>query len=1639
MAKRKNCAFKILLISVLMILTASAVFLAQGCDDKGGKLACFYFVDGDESFEYYVGGGFISPPTEEKLKRYKSGYIYKGWATENGIYYTDDLWRSYTSKEDLWFSPVFEAIVYETYFIDFDGNTTTVSWTVESGETAREDIPKLNSERGYTVGWTEENEMHVAHKNVPLIDRKTYIANKVLNNYYINFKNVDLCTESSPKELKYTIESEYDLEAVAKEQLKRNGYDFDYWTVDDEKGARFTNIPKGTTGDMNLYAHWTLVKYTIEYSDCDGEDMSNAPTSYDYTQTADLPVLSREHYNFLGWKDEDGRNYTKIELNTYGNLKLKPFWSPIQYKITYSNNLDVTMRNLNPNRFSVETDITLEAPSADYCDFLYWAKGSAEGEQVTSITPGTNGDFKLVAIFKPQTFNITYTDVKDVDTSDYPDKYTYLEGIEKLPEPEVDGYTFDSWSYGGIKFTKISKEIGGDIEFSAVFIPLSYTVTLDAAGGFLNSTSATAKYERDFYLPVPERAGYDFVGWFVGSTQLTGEKGNSLNKYSVLDDVEAVAHWTLHRYTVTFDVDGGTDIEPIKVQRGDTFDMPVAVKSGKRFIGWFDADGKKMYGTHFTVEDDVTMYAKFGDFTPISDKSDFLKIKDDPSGNYYLTGDINMQGEQITPIGTFSGILDGNGKKIYNFTMQSSTDEVRKFAIINNLTGIVKSLYIDDCSYNINVSYDIGGGNPAYGILAATNAGTIYDCHILNAKFTASLLVRTRTEVARLNTYIGVMVGDNSGVMENCTAKSECNAVLRGYYLATFNMPIFRYYFGGLAGCSYSEMTGCGATPIIRIQSGWEECYININNDHYEMHTDVGGLVGAAFGGSKSVDCYANSEITYLKSASYYGSSASYINVGGLVGEANAKAKLSASYADSSVRVEGGAAATMSVGGFVGASQAESQVLGCYADTDIYDNCGTGVIGGFVGNGMGTVQNCYAKGAVRANASGKVGGFVGYIYRTGTITKNYSCTNVYSANAISGFFTAGCEGISSKNYFDQDIIHIKGGKEVLTPENADVKGLEKSRLWSKELLVDTLYWNDEGWIILTDQDPLLKWETTPVGGHNYQKRVVEPTCSDGGFTVYTCTDASCPHRTFISDFVAPLEHKWELVKVFPSTCTEEGYGYYHCEVCGEFGKFDFTDALGHMGTDVGDEQQINDAIAADNTLSRPRGASCQEYGIALKYCDRCETYYNEEIEKTEHSPIPTQAIEWVKCTADGVMSGTVCEHCGEVLTEGRVIPAHDYKLKETVNEPTCTEEGYAIYVCSACETEEIRIIPPKGHTDADIDGICDIETCRALVFTAADISTFIHISDETGLRNIAKNLSERYVLDCDITLSAEWTPIGSEARPFIGIFYGQGHKIIGLKISALSNVAVNKAQSYGMFACVGKGGIVCNTVLQDPIMSFGNRSLTAGTIVGANNGNVIGCKVINAEISVDIDITLSELSYVKYDFSTAIGTLVGVNGAEGIVANCVVEGEVNLIIRHQNDISTNDVGDALISLIRKASIETALNVTFGGIAGDSDGSVSGCNSSAKYKVTAITVADLGAMRGKAYAYTYIVCGEVVGMSKENGDNVSTEIEKVIPLGTKAHYSSSGSIYKIEYATYFLEKGASQMQRFTSPNGGKRRR
>ena len=172
--------------------------------------------------------------------------------------------------------------------------------------------------------------------------------------------------------------------------------------------------------------------------------------SVPYGQSIDLPDVTREGYTCEGWVDTDGTPWADITKMPAGDVTFKATWKPVEYTIHY---------DLGGGTFDAN-----------------WSA--------------------------PESYSI--------------EKEAYI-----YQKPTRAGYTFKGWigDNGDTPQDVIAvkgSETTGDKYYKAVWTADVYSISYNLNGGEWGVHKGPDKFTvetEDFTLPIPERAGYQFIGW----------------------------------------------------------------------------------------------------------------------------------------------------------------------------------------------------------------------------------------------------------------------------------------------------------------------------------------------------------------------------------------------------------------------------------------------------------------------------------------------------------------------------------------------------------------------------------------------------------------------------------------------------------------------------------------------------------------------------------------------------------------------------------------------------------------------------------------------------------------------------------------------------------------------------------------------------------------------------------------------------------------------------------------------------------------------------------------------------------------------------------------------------------------------
>ena len=146
--------------------------------------------------------------------------------------------------------------------------------------------------------------------------------------------------------------------------------------------------------------------------------------------------------------------------------------------------------------------------------------------------------------------------------------------------------------------------------------------------------------------------------------------------------------------------------------------------------------------------------------------------------------------------------------------------------------------------------------------------------------------------------------------------------------------------------------------------------------------------------------------------------------------------------------------------------------------------------------------------------------------------------------------------------------------------------------------------------------------------------------------------------------------------------------------------------------------------------------------------------------------------------------------------------------------------------------------------------------------------TGIYTADD--LQTVRNNLSDSYILmnDIDMTGNGNWTPVGTAASAFKGVFNGNGYSIKNM------SAASSTIDSVGLFGC--SEGTVANLNLS--ISSSGNWCV--GGIAGTNKGSIQDCMVNGA-----IRNNSSQFDQTNGHSGSYVGGICGTN--LGTITSCI--------------------------------------------------------------------------------------------------------------------------------------------------------
>lgn len=389
------------------------------------------------------------------------------------------------------------------------------------------------------------------------------------------------------------------------ENPTRSGYSFNQWCSNFAATTVF-NFETPIIADTTVYASWTrITAVTVTFESNGGSPVESQ--SVEPGNKLTYPVTpNKENYIFAGWYiDKELSNPFDFIQSISSSCTLYAKWTHTQCNVSFESSGGSSVESQK-----VYIGSKAEKPSnpekSGYT-FAYWCSDSAATNEFDFNT-GILSDITLYARWVLNTYEVVF----ESNGGDSIESQNVTHGnLAEFPSvPTKENYSFYMWckdKYLNEEFD-FSTPITSDVTLYARWFGSSYTFSFESNGG-TEFDSQTVSHGSTAEEKRPTKEGNAFDGWFVD------EEFTTLFSFDtpIVHDMTIYAKWIAEQRTITFESNGGTEVEAQTVDYGLVATEPDnPILSGSTFEGWYtDEELTQKYDFSTLVTENITLYAKW--------------------------------------------------------------------------------------------------------------------------------------------------------------------------------------------------------------------------------------------------------------------------------------------------------------------------------------------------------------------------------------------------------------------------------------------------------------------------------------------------------------------------------------------------------------------------------------------------------------------------------------------------------------------------------------------------------------------------------------------------------------------------------------------------------------------------------------------------------------------------------------------------------------------------------------------------------------------------------------------------------------------------------------------------------------------
>ena len=339
-----------------------------------------------------------------------------------------------------------------------------------------------------------------------------------------------------------------------------------------------------------------------------------------YGASCTLTATPADNYIFVNWSKDGVVVSTEAvySFTVVGSGNYVATFAPNEFQINVSANPFNGGTVTGAGVYGYGATATLTATANTGFDFVNWSKDGVvvSMDATYSFTVTESGNY--VANFSRDSYQITAT-ANPAEGGTITGAGTYEQGqICTLTATAAEGYSFSNWTKDGVVVSSnpsYSFTVTENAAFVANFSLNMYMVTVSAdptAGGTVYG-GGSYLYGNNCTVSAVPNAGYTFTNWTKNGTVVSAEASYT---FTVTEDANLVAHFSLDHYNITVSVDpetGGTATGGGSFTYGETCNLTATPNTGYAFVNW-TKDGTVVSSNanySFTVTDNGDYVAHF--------------------------------------------------------------------------------------------------------------------------------------------------------------------------------------------------------------------------------------------------------------------------------------------------------------------------------------------------------------------------------------------------------------------------------------------------------------------------------------------------------------------------------------------------------------------------------------------------------------------------------------------------------------------------------------------------------------------------------------------------------------------------------------------------------------------------------------------------------------------------------------------------------------------------------------------------------------------------------------------------------------------------------------------------------------------